>query len=311
MEAKPQDEEEEEQEPSNDFFTVDEPADEAPPAPEGDTPAPPEAKADQPAPEATTPPAPAEAPKPEEDATPSWLKEIPEADRAGVVNRMLEGLSPEERAKLPAVSPLLEGTAAAAARRGRESAVVESATENAETRIASVRERLSPLLAGHDLDADLNEVQEAAREQIGAHLSNGLMNVLGSMHVTELPQDVLERAAAADNYGQSFQIYASYIRDKAYSDGVAQGKTQNDVAGKADLSIEKARWRDEHLAELAKSGRLRDETPPAIATGTTVGEEVPVSEEEWAEAMRDQDKFDRLWDDPRKRAYINKALVEA
>lgn len=259
--------------------TPQEPAPEAPPS---ETPAPPDGT-----------------PAPAAPQVPAYLADIPEADRKTVLESWISSLKPEERASLAPVKELLDGVAANATQRGAESAsrqnVEQAQRQQLEIAATTLVDRLRPLVGDQmDVNREVNNIVDHAQSQIATQVTQGLQAIMRQGGINQVPPAVLDAASKAQNAYEATAIYASFLARTAYTQGMAAGESKAKQGSQRDAKAEEAVWRQKHLAELQKEGRLRDNTPPAISSGSPATGGGALTEEEW-------ERFQRLTlEDPTK-----------
>lgn len=265
---KPEDEEEERQlgdlsEDAAIALLTSEPA----PAPE------PPAPETPPAPEGQQPPAPES-----REELPSWLASIPQEERAAVAERFLATLTDQERANLPTVNQMVNNAANWAAQQTQQALTSE---QNEDTRNAELVNDANALygdIVNQALTADqltdrLSTYADVAADTRQSELNDDIQESIWAsarlLGLKQIPGDVAAAAANADGWGAAIHVYNEYFLGTAYNAGVEAGKRQSGDTAKADAAVEKARLRDEIIAELTAEGRIRSDVPPSLGGGVS------------------------------------------
>ena len=240
------------------------PADEQPPAPTETPPAP-------------VPPV--EQPPENKDDLPSWLAEIPAAERAGVAERILSGLSPEERAALPTVSQLVNQAAAWSAEQTQAQITDASNDETRHTQLEQSATALYDDIVASNLSAEqlqerLGDYAEHNADVRQAELNDDIQEAIWAgaraLGLKQLPANVVSAAANADGWGGALQVYQHYMLQTAYGAGIEYQKTQGESSTKADAAADRARLTDEIKADLIKEGWRQPGIPPALGETAAV-----------------------------------------
>ena len=233
----------------------------------------------EPAPEAPVLPVEAAPPSPESPPAPqlpAYLQDIPEADRKAVLESWIGNLTPQERAALAPVNELLTQVAATERQRGAEQAtrqtVDQSAREQLQQAARSFVERIRPIVGDQlDVNGEVDNIVNHAQAQIASQVTQGLVAVMNQGGIKQIPQAILDQAAKAENAYQATVLYANFLARTAYQQGLQAGEGKGKEASKKDDAANEVVWRQKHLAELDKAGRLKGTVPPAIGNGVPAG----------------------------------------
>lgn len=212
---------------------------------------------------------------------PDWLASIPADEQQGVLESWLSRQTPEQIAALGPVSAILgqvqANTANYVAQQQQQQAAQAERDALMEETATSFVERLQPYVdSSINLSDEANNLVEWGATHRQADLVTDLQgNLMPSLRRAgidpqNIPQNYLSRINAAPTLGGVFGAYADMLTDAGYSIGYQKAQQDGGKRMAGDEVANKARYRNEILAELAKEGRLRDSVPPVI-TGSQAG----------------------------------------
>lgn len=239
-------------------------------------------------------------------------------DRRALAEGLLASLPREERERLAPVNELITSARQSESARTRQSLTAEQQEQARVSQAYMAANSLSQRLQEgtvEDYDRELVNFGEqfasvrenAIRRELMTRFS-AAATALG-VDAASVPPEVRQAAQTAPLL-QAVEAVLSHLTQAAMAHGSSQGRTEYEKTDRAAFILDKERHRQEVIAQLQAEGRLRDNVPPVLGGGVTAGSGV-VTEEEWAEAMRDQDAYERLRADPEKWAFIQQALATA
>lgn len=266
-----------------------------------------------------------ETPEPEpKPSLPEWFANVPEADRPAILEDLLNRISPEERLKL---SPIGEVVSRA---RQSQSAITRQQAEaerNEASRQYSAAQAYNTLAerfeAGEvsDLKAELDNYGAVAggtaQHRYAEALGNALVARAAGLGISQLPDEVMGRIAQTQNQIEGYGILIDHLIERSADRGRSQAEQTSATANKAQLTTDRARLRDEILADLKAEGRVvlegnvatyvPEKVPPVLG-GTTVASE-DLTQDEFDAAMRSTEVYERL--SPEKQDALRKLMVSA
>jgi len=287
-----------------------------------------------PAPTAVTPVDPTPLPATSTDATPEWFADVPEDQRAGVVQRLIDALPEDKRNSLPAIQQTARNASQAAAQSVQQQTQQQIAQGQRDAELTAAASNFAGDLVANlhpdsqlDVEAGLNNVIQVAQAQyhdsMAGSIEQGLFGTLGLLGVQEIPAATVAAISAAPDYGSVIRIYGDFFANRGFELGKIAQKNDAGVVSDADKAVLTARYKQWGIAQAAKDGRLRlgkdedgfyatlvNEVPPTLGStadaGTAAGE---ITQEEFDSIIGDVDKYDAFMANPANKARWQRALA--
>jgi hypothetical protein len=196
-----------------------------------------------------------------------------------VAERFLESLTPEQRTQMPTLVNLVN-TAYETAATQTQQQILEANNEDTreQMRAAEASQLYDDIMQGavssDVLPARLETYGEVAADTRQAEINDDIQEAIWAqarlLGLQQIPGDVINRAAAANSWGEALQTYSDYFIRTAYDAGVNAGQGRTGSAQQADAVVDRERIRAEYLAELQSAGRLKSSSPPSLGESAGV-----------------------------------------